>query len=119
MPENKLNPLALALGATALGGALAASPALAAEDPFRITELSGGYMVAGGHGEGGCGEGKCGAEGSEKKKDPCPHSEEGEDAEGKCGEGKCGEGRCGEGKCGEGDDAPAEGKCGEGKCGGN
>ena len=116
MPENKLNPLALALGATALGGALAASPALAAEDPFRITELSRGYMVAGGHGGG--------AEGAEEKKDPCPHSRKDKDAEGKCGEGKCGEGKCGEGKCGEGKcgeagDAPAEGRCGEGKCGGN
>ena len=103
MPENKLNPLALALGATALGGALAGSAALAADDPFQITELSRGYMVADSHG-GDAEEG-----GKEK---PCPR--DGEDgaapAEGQCGEGKCGEGKCGEGESGEG-------KCGEGKCG--
>ena len=94
MPQNKLNPLALALGATALGGVLAAPAALAADDPFRITELSSGYMVADAHG----GEGRCGEE------RPCPHDDDdAEPAEGKCGEGKCGEGKCGEGKCGEGD----------------
>ena len=117
MPENKLNPLALALGATALGGVLAAPAALAADDPFRVTELSSGYMVADAHG------------GARKGKDkPCPHDGDDAPAEGKCGEGKCGEGKCGEGKCGEGKcgegkcgegHAPAEGQCGEGKCGGN
>ena len=103
MPENKLNPFALALGATALGGALAGSAALAADDPFQITELSRGYMVADSHGD-------AAEEGGEET--PC--TRDGEDgaapAEGKCGEGKCGEGKCGEGKSGEG-------KCGEGKCG--
>ncbi len=103
MPENKLNPFALALGATALGGALAGPAALAADDPFRITELSRGYMVADSHG---------GAEDGEKE--PCPRDDDAAPAEGQCGEGKCGEGKCG----GDGD-KPAEGQCGEGKCGGD
>ena len=102
MPENKLNPFALALGATALGGVLAGPAALAADDPFQITELSRGYMVADSHG------------GGEEK--PCPRDGEDDAAP---AEGKCGEGKCGEGKCGEKGDAPAEGQCGEGKCGGD
>lgn len=106
MPENKLNPFALALGATALGGALAAPAALAADDPFQITELPGGYMVAGSHGDA--------AESGEET--PCPR--DGEDGDAAPAEGKCGEGKCGEGKCGGDGDAPAEGQCGEGKCGG-
>ena len=104
-------PLAIALGA-AFVTTLASSPiANAAENPFAMSELAGGYMVAESSAEGGdkgmaegkCGEGKCGgakaeAEGGDKAK-----------AEGKCGEGKCG----GEKKMDK------EGKCGEGKCGGD
>ena len=109
--KNKLNPLAIALGTT-FAISLSTSPVVnAADNPFNMTDLGSGYMVAeeGSCGdkkaEGKCGEGKCG----DKKK-----------AEGKCGEGKCGdkkkaEGKCGEGKCG--DKKKAEGKCGEGKCG--
>ncbi|MDH5514432.1 MAG: hypothetical protein OEY45_04665 [Gammaproteobacteria bacterium] len=124
-----LKPLAVAMGA-AFVTSLATSPvANAAENPFAMSELSSGYMVADSHMEGKCGEGKCGGEKAKATK------------EGKCGEGKCGgdkakkEGKCGgdkdrgcseeakaakEGKCG-GDKAKAmkEGKCGEGKCGGN
>jgi uncharacterized low-complexity protein len=103
-------PLAIALGA-AFVTSLAATPvANAAENPFAMSELSSGYMVAE-MAEGKCGEGKCGGE---KTK-----------AEGKCGEGKMDkEGKCGEGKmdkegkCGEGK-MDKEGKCGEGKCGGS
>ena len=112
MKKPALKPVAAALGAT-FAVSLAASPlAGAAENPFNMTELAGGYMVAGhdADAEGKCGEGKCG-EGKDK-------------GEGKCGEGKDkGEGKCGEGKCGEGKD-DGEGKCGgdksegEGKCGG-
>ena len=92
MPENKLNPLALALGATALGGVLAGPAALAADDPFRITELSRGYMVADSHGE-------APAEGEEE---PCPRDGgDGDGGDAAPAEGKCGEGKCGEGKCGE------------------
>ena len=98
-------PLAIALGAAFVTSLAAAPVANAAENPFAMSELSSGYMVADSHMEGKCGEGKM------KK-------------EGKCGEGKCGEGKmkkegkCGEGKCGEGK-MDKEGKCGEGKCGGS
>lgn len=97
--RSKLTPLASALGIT-FAASLAASPAaLADENPFSVTEMSSGYMVAGDakkDGEGKCGEGKCGEDKADK-------------------EGKCGEGKCGEGKS---DKADKEGKCGEGKCGG-
>ena len=96
-----LRPIAAALGTTFVVS-LALSPIASAEqNPFSLTELSGGYMVADSH-EGKCGEGKDTS------------------AEGKCGEGKCGEkraaheGKCGEGKCGEGKEKKAEGSCGEG-----
>jgi uncharacterized low-complexity protein len=102
-------PLAIALGA-AFVTSLAGTPvANAAENPFAMSELSSGYMVAE-MAEGKCGEGKCGGE---KTK-----------AEGKCGEGKCGgdkakaEGKCGGDKAGAEGKAMGEGKCGEGKCGG-
>jgi uncharacterized low-complexity protein len=111
MSNKSIKPLAIALGATFVTSLAGTSVANAAENPFSMTELSSGYMVAA---EGKCGEGKCG----EGMKDS---------AEGKCGEGKCGEGmkgaaegKCGEGKCGEAmKDKAEEGKCGEGKCGGN
>ena len=103
--SSKLKPIAAALGTT-FAVSLAMSPmANAAENPFSMSELSSGYMVADAHAaEGKCGEGKCG-EGKKAK------------AEGKCGEGKKAkaEGKCGEGKCGEGKKAEGEGKCGEGK----
>jgi len=98
-------PLAIALGAAFVTTLAGAPIANAAENPFAMSELSGGYQVADSHMEGGDkgkAEGKCGgakaeAEGGDKAK-----------AEGKCGEGKCG----GEKKMDK------EGKCGEGKCGG-
>ena len=87
--SKKLNPIASALGLT-LAATIAASPiAQADQNPFGVSEMSNGYMLAGAEegkcGEGKCGEGKCG---EDKKKDK----------EGKCGEGKCGEGKCGEDK---------------------
>ncbi len=134
--KSELKPLVAAVGAVLATSSFSISAENAGDNPFQMTELSSGYMVAGK--EGKCGEGKCG--------------------EGKCGEGKCGEGKCGgnlavkmmdkngdgsiswtewdhgfasmdanndgeltaaeingksgEGKCGEG-------KCGEGKCGGS
>lgn len=58
MNQKDLSPIALALGIT---GALACSSAVAADNPFSLTELSSSHMVAGEHGgEGNCGEGKCG-----------------------------------------------------------
>jgi len=142
--KSTMKPLAAAMGAAFVTSLATAPVANAAENPFAMSELSSGYMVASSHIEGKCGEGKCGGAKATK--------------EGKCGEGKCGgakatkEGKCGEGKCGmkmmdaDGDgkvtkdefnaaheamfgkkdknadgvlDAnEMEGKCGEGKCGG-
>ena len=78
MNQKDLNPIALALGIT---GALACSSAVAADNPFSLTELSPDQVYADSHG-----------------------------GEGNCGEGKCGEGKCGEdAKDGaEEGDAPAE-----------
>ena len=70
------NSLAVALGAAFVTSLAGTSVANAAENPFGMTELSSGYMVAESK-EGKCGEGKCGGEKKEMK-------------EGKCGEGKCG-----------------------------
>ncbi|OGT83309.1 MAG: hypothetical protein A3H91_17390 [Gammaproteobacteria bacterium RIFCSPLOWO2_02_FULL_61_13] len=114
-----LRPIAAALGTT-FAVSLALSPIASAEqNPFSLTELSGGYMVADSHAEGSCGEGKKEGEAMKEGEGKCG---EGKDtsAEGKCGEGKCGEkraaheGKCGEGKCGEGKEKKAEGSCGEG-----
>ena len=56
--KTSMKPLAAAIG-TALATTLAAVPAANADqNPFGLTELSSGYMVAGA--EGKCGEGKCG-----------------------------------------------------------
>lgn len=108
-----VKPLSVAVGAVFVTSLAGAGVATAAENPFGMTELSGGYMVADSH------EGKCGGE---KKQ------AEGDGGEKKAAEGKCGEGKCGarreahEGKCG-GEKKAAEGKCGgekkatEGKCG--
>lgn len=123
--------------ATAVGGAfiasMAASPiASAAENPFSMTELSSGYMVAEKGKEGQCGEGKCGGKMEKKVKEGnCGGKEMGKGKEGQCGEGKCGADKKGakkamEGSCGEGKKA-SEGNCGgdkkkmgkEGNCGGN
>jgi uncharacterized low-complexity protein len=105
MIENKnVKPMAVALGSAVTATLATVSTAQADANPFGMTQLSEGYMVADSH------EGKCG--GMKEK-------------EGKCGEGKCGakdkkmEGKCGEGKCGGAKDKKMEGKCGEGKCGGN
>ena len=104
MKKNAVKPLSVAIGAAFITSLASAGAASASENPFGMTELSSGYMVADAH-EGKCGEGKCGGD---KKK-----------AEGKCGEGKCGGDKSkAEGKCG-GDKKKSEGKCGEGKCGGS
>jgi len=95
----ELKPIAAAVAAALTVSVMAMPIANADANPFDLTELSSGYMVAEME-EGKCGEGKAAAE--------------------KMEEGKCGEGKCGEGKCGEGEAAAEkmeEGKCGEGKCG--
>lgn len=88
--KTSMKPLAFALGAAVVTTLSSAGVANAADNPFAMTDIASGYMVADAA-EGKCGEGKCG---DEKKSA----------AEGKCG---------GEKK------STAEGKCGEGKCGGN
>ena len=97
--SNKTNrkTLAIAAGAALVTSLASTSAVNAAENPFAMTQLPGGYMVADSHMEGKCGEGKCG--GAKKE-----------------GEGKCGEGKCGGAKT-EGAKTAEEGKCGEGKCG--
>jgi uncharacterized low-complexity protein len=70
--QRNLKPLAIAVGAALTAGMMAISVVNLEENPFGMTQLSSGYMVAD-KGEGKCGEGKCG-EGKEEKK----------------GEGKCG-----------------------------
>ena len=118
-----LKPIAAALGTTFAVSLMASPIAGAGENPFNMTPLSSGYMVADHEkeAEGKCGEGK--ATGQEEGKGQS-EEEHGKDtsAEGKCGEGKCGEkrkaheGKCGEGKCGEGKKKEeSEGKCGENK----
>lgn len=88
--KSKLKPIASAVG-IALATTLAASPlASADQNPFSVSEMSNGYMVA--DAEGKCGEGKCGDD-KAKAED-----------EGKCGEGKCGEGKCGADEGDEGDE---------------
>ncbi len=84
LKKRTLKPVAAALGTTFVV-ALAAFPvAKAAENPFSLTEISSGYMVAD-QAEGKCGEGKCGEGKSRAAKDGDKKSDEG-----KCGEGKCG-----------------------------
>lgn len=120
--KTNLKPLAVAMGAAFVTSLAGTGTASAASNPFAMSDLSSGYMVAESTEqpaktmEGKCGEGKCGEKMKMKTQ------------EGKCGEqmkmkeGKCGEGKCGEGKCGEKMMKSMEGKCGEkmkteGKCG--
>ncbi len=105
-----MKPLAAAIG-TAMAASLMSIPAANAdENPFGMTELSSGYMVAGSRVEKG------------EKMSEGTSSEVTAEGEGPSGEGKKakgGEGKCGEGKCGGGVKSESEGKCGEGKCGGS
>lgn len=111
--------LATAVGATLVSTLALSSGTQAAENPFSMQELNGGYMQLAME-EGKCGGAKKEAEGK------CGGAKQ--EAEGKCGEGKAKEGKCGEGKAKEGTcgdkkkgagKPPMEGKCGEGKCGNN
>ena len=100
-----MKPLALALGAAFVTSLAGASVANAAENPFGMTELSSGYMVA----ETGMKEGNCGANKAKEMKD------------GKCGTGKCGANmkqkqKMHDGKCGS---SMSEEKMKEGNCGGS
>jgi uncharacterized low-complexity protein len=102
MSKKSMKPIAAAMGAAFAGTLLVAGSAGAAQNPFGMTELHGGYMQLA--------EAKCGAAKS---------------AEAKCGAQKKAESKCGanktmsDGKCG-GAKAKAmpDGKCGTAKCGG-
>jgi uncharacterized low-complexity protein len=101
--------LSVAVGAAFITSLAGVSVAVAAENPFGMTQLSSGYMVA------DSAEGKCGAQ----KKTTEETQADGEKKvmeEGKCGEGKCGAKRqAHEGKCGAEKKPMEEGKCGAGK----
>ncbi len=94
LKKRTLKPVAAVLGTT-FAVALAASPiANAANNPFSLTEISSGYMVAD-QAEGKCGEGKCGEAKAKNKKESEGKSRVAKDGDKKSGEGKCGEGKCG------------------------
>lgn len=103
MPNDKIKPVALAVGAAFAASMAMTTLANAEGDLFAAEELEPRYdLLADAHGasgEGSCGEGSCG-EGSS--------DEEGEKDE---------EGSCGEGSCGEEGEKDEEGSCGEGSCG--
>jgi uncharacterized low-complexity protein len=84
--DRNLIATAAVAGALTLGAA-----AQAAGNPFAMTDLGRGYVVADNHGktaEGKCGEGKCGTKTKDEKKDK--DAKKDKTMEGKCGEGKCG-----------------------------
>lgn len=106
--KTTLKPLAVAMGAAFVTSLAGTGTASAESNPFAMSDLSSGYMVAENTEqpaktmEGKCGEGKCGEKMKMKTQ------------EGKCGEQmKMKEGKCGEGKCGEKMMKSMEGKCGE------
>ena len=108
--KTTMKPIAVALGAVFVASLAGTSIANAAENPFGMTELSNGYMVAESK------EGKCGGMDKSKKEGKCGGADKSK-KEGKCGgadKSKM------EGKCGGADKSKMkkEGKCGEGKCGG-
>ena len=70
--KKTLKPVAAAVGAAFAGSMLLSGAVGAAENPFGLSELNGGYMQLA--------EGKCGGN----------MASEGKPMEGKCGEGKCG-----------------------------
>ena len=93
-----LSGAAGALFALGVGG-MAPTPAQADANPFAVTELGSGYMVAA-NAEEKSGEGKCGGAEKERTKEEkagegkCGAKNEASDSEKKGGEGKCGEGKC-------------------------
>lgn len=104
-----VKPLSIAVGAAFITSLASAGVASAAENPFAMTQLSSGYMVADSH------EGKCGGE-KKTMEDSKDGTEKKVMEEGKCGEGKCGAKReTHEGKCGSEKKTMEEGKCGGSK----
>ena len=86
--KNRIKPLSAAVGVAFVSSMALSGAANAADNPFELSDLDSGYMVAGGDkGE----EGKCGGDKGEEGKcggDKADKADKGE--EGKCGEGKCG-----------------------------
>ena len=129
--NGKKTALSLAIG-SAFAVSLAASPlANAAENPFGMSALKSGYMLADASdmkaSDKKMPEGKCGDKKSTKAKDAkCGGKMKHDAATGKMKDGKCGntakmkEGKCGEGKCGatKGMKTKDSMKAKEGKCGG-
>ena len=115
----KLKPINAALGTVLASSAFIVTPAIAEQNPFQITDLESGYMVAGSHGKGKHDKMKkmdTDGDGSVSKDEFMAYAEKKfsyKDKNGdgvlsadelkhrkRHGEGKCGEGKCGEGKCG-------------------
>jgi uncharacterized low-complexity protein len=103
---SKTNLRPVAIGTAFVGSLALAGSAAAADNPFGLTALDGGYLQL------AAAEGQSGS-GSDELAKLCAQ---------KIRDGFCGEGKCGEGKCGaslkEACAKKMEGKCGEGKCGG-
>ncbi len=106
-----IKPLSLTVGAAFTAGMLSVPAVHADINPFAVTTLSSGYMLAEKGTEGQCGankgisEAECGANKAAKKVN-----------EGECGAGE----KAKEGECGANKAKPVqEAKCGEAKCGGN
>ncbi len=98
--KSPVKSLSVAVGAAFISSLAGAGVATATENPFGMTQLSSGYMVADNH-EGKCGEGKCGGNKNQASAEGKGAVDEAHEnnadsdmnktkAEGKCGEGKCG-----------------------------
>jgi uncharacterized low-complexity protein len=95
--KSKLKPIASAVGLTLAATLASGSVASADQNPFAVSEMSSGYMVA--DAEGNCGAANAKTEDEGKGADD---NADKADKEGKCGDDKAGdEGKCGEGKCGD------------------
>ena len=112
--KTRRNAISLAIGTTALVGALAATPVLSANsNPFAFSDLGNGYMVADHDGakgkkDGSCGESKCGDNKAKKASSKAKK------------DGSCGESKCGDNKAKKvSTKAKKDGSCGESKCGDN
>lgn len=84
--DRKLIATAAVAGALTLGATVQA-----AENPFAMTDLGRGYVVADNQTkmpEGKCGEGKCGTKTKDEKKDPAKDAKKDKAAEDKAGSDK-------------------------------
>lgn len=111
--KSKKAQLKLATGAAVAASFAIGSVAHAADNPFAMQKLDGGYQLAQADKKV---EGKCG--GSKGKDGACGGAKaDDKKADGKCGASKGKDGACGGDKKAA-DDKKKDGKCGEGKCGG-